>query len=183
MTFSKDKGRGNFRGRGRGRNNFQREERRSPNLGERLRQGFKPKGRGYTQASQSYDNSNTQCDYCKKFGHIANECHKRQENVRKQNAIFLESNSNTLFITCHIAQENSSDSWFLDSGCSNHMTRNRDLFESMDTTIKSEVKLGNNDTLVVMGKGVVNVMKNHSKKTIHDVYFVPRLKHNLISIG
>lgn len=45
----------------------------------------------------------------------------------------FESNSGSLFITCHGARESSSNIWFLDSGCSNHMTGNKELFENLDT--------------------------------------------------
>ena len=37
----------------------------------------------------------------------------------------------TLFITCHVAQENASNICFLDSGCSNRMTINKELFENL----------------------------------------------------
>ncbi len=32
---------------------------------------------------------------------------------------------------------NENDVWFLDSGCGNHMTGNKDLFSSIDTSIQS----------------------------------------------
>ena len=51
-----------------------------------------------------------------KYGHFANECQKRQAYMRKQNAHFSESSSETMFITCDVAQENASNIWFLDSG-------------------------------------------------------------------
>ena len=35
----------------------------------------------------------------------------------------------------------------------------------------------------VSGKGTMNVITKHGKKSIYDVYFVPGLKHNLISVG
>ena len=63
------------------------------------------------------------------------------------------------------------------------MIGNKDFFESLDTSIKSEVKLGNNEIVEVSGKGIVNVITKHGKKSISDVYFEPGLKHNLISVG
>ena len=86
-------------------------------------------------------------------------------------------------ITCNVAQESTNDFWFLDSGCSNHMTGNEVFFESLDRSIESEVMLGNNEIVEVSGKGTINVIKKHSKKSIFDVKFVPGLKHNLISVG
>lgn len=63
------------------------------------------------------------------------------------------------------------------------MTRNTYLFENFDTLVKLEIKLGNDNIVEVMGKGVINVITNLGKKTILDAYFVPGLKHNLISVG
>lgn len=77
----------------------------------------------------------------------------------KQNAIFFGSGPGALFITCHVAKECSSDIWSLVSGCSNHMTGNRDIFESLDTSIKSKIKLFEN-IVEVRGKGIIVVMTN-----------------------
>ena len=134
-----------------------------------------------------FDKYQIQCHYCKKFGHFASECRKKQEEIEKNGANYLDvfdKNSRSLFITCNVSQESSSDIRFLDSGCSNHMTRNKDLFTSLGDSIKSEVKLGNDSKVSVIGKGVINVLtKNGGKRYIPDVYFVPGLKNNLISVG
>ena len=53
----------------------------------------------------------------------------------------------------------------------------------MDRSIILEVKLGNNEIVEVSGKGTINVITKHHKKSISDVYLVPSLKHNLISVG
>jgi hypothetical protein len=63
------------------------------------------------------------------------------------------------------------------------MTRNKELFEDLDTSVKEQIKLGNGNIVEVMGKGVVNVITKTRNKTILDVYCVPGLKHNLISVG
>jgi len=87
-------------------------------------------------------------------------------------------------LTCNVTQESANDVWFLDSGCSNHMTRNKDLFSSIDKSIQSEVKLGNDCKVTVSGKGVVPVYtKKNEKMNMYDVYFVPGLRCNLISVG
>ncbi|KAL6321416.1 hypothetical protein AAG906_016515 [Vitis piasezkii] len=42
--------------------------------------------------------------------------------------------------------------WFLDNGCTNHMTGNKNIFLDTDTTINSQVKMGNGDLVNVKGK-------------------------------
>ena len=44
------------------------------------------------------------------------------------------------------------------------MTGNKELFSSLDTSIQSEVKLGNDSKLKVSGKGVIVVYAKNGEK-------------------
>eukprot|EP00253_Pinus_taeda_P009201 PITA_09201 len=84
----------------------------------------------------------------------------------------------------HHAQGQSDDIWFLDSGCNNHMIGNIALFSKLGQNVKSQVTLGTDSKIYVMGKGEVKIFtKKGEKKTIVDVYYVPGMKCNLLSIG
>lgn len=56
-----------------------------------------------------------------------------------------------------MTQESSNDVWFLDNGCSNPMTRNKELFVSVDTSVQSEVKLSNDNKVSVNSKAAIAV--------------------------
>lgn len=43
--------------------------------------------------------------------------------------------------------------WFLDSGCSNHMCGKIEFFSDIDESFRESVKLGNNSSIAMMGKG------------------------------
>jgi len=89
-----------------------------------------------------------------------------------------------VLLACNMVETNSEDIWFLDSGCNNHMTGNIALFSSLDQTVKSQVTLGTDSKISVMGKEEVKIFtKKGEKKTIVDVYYVPGMKCNLLSIG
>lgn len=75
------------------------------------------------------------------------------------------------------------DLWFLDSGCSNHMCCNRHWFSSFDGSFVETVRFGNCTRMAVKGQGTVKVKINGILQIIADVYYVPGLKNNLISIG
>jgi len=80
-------------------------------------------------------------------------------------------------MTCNVTQECPNDIWFLDIDCSNHMTRNKDFFSNLDTSIQYEVKLGNDIKVCVKGKGMIVVyIRDGDKRTIDAVYYVPILK-------
>ena len=87
--------------------------------------------------------------YLKKPGHESRECHFRctrckipnhskrdcwfQDKQEKNDANFVkDSQENQLFYSCLNAQHQTQDTWFLDSGCSNHMTMNSKSFVELD---------------------------------------------------
>jgi hypothetical protein len=51
--------------------------------------------------------------------------------------------------------------------------------------MRIEVKLGSDNILKFMGKGMINIQtkQGHKRQIITDVYYAPGLKHNLISVG
>jgi len=73
--------------------------------------------------------------------------------------------------------------WFLDSGCSNHMSGNKDWFSDLDENFRHAVKLGNDTRIAVMGKGSVRLNVDGVTHVISHVYYIPELKNNLLSIG
>lgn len=89
-----------------------------------------------------------------------------------------------MFLSCHNFEEQQKDLWLLDSGCNNHMTCNQDLISCIDFSVSSDITLGDDSLVKFQGKGTVPVLtKQDVKKDIHDVYHVPDLKHNLLSVG
>ena len=74
--------------------------------------------------------------------------------------------------------------WVLDTGATNHMTGAKSAFSELDSGIRRTVKFGDgsvveiegHDTILFVGKG-----GNHHKLT--GVYFIPRLKANIVSLG
>ncbi|RDX94097.1 hypothetical protein CR513_23570, partial [Mucuna pruriens] len=73
--------------------------------------------------------------------------------------------------------------WFLDSGCSNQMCGKNEYFSNLDESYKDSVKLGNNSSMAVTGKGNIRLNMNDKTHIVTEVFFVPELKNNLLSIG
>ncbi|XP_012840391.1 PREDICTED: uncharacterized protein LOC105960729 [Erythranthe guttata] len=72
---------------------------------------------------------------------------------------------------------------YIDSGCSNHMTSNEKIFQDIDNSMKTKVKLCNGALVEAEGLGtiVVNTMKG--TRLIQYVLRVPKLDTNLISLA
>ena len=49
------------------------------------------------------------------------------------------------------------DVWYLDSRCSNHMSSNKEFFSKLDDGYRSNITLGNNNTVDVAAKGAMDV--------------------------
>ncbi|KAG6512625.1 hypothetical protein ZIOFF_030750 [Zingiber officinale] len=74
--------------------------------------------------------------------------------------------------------------WYLDSGASNHMTGNKELFVELNPNISSSIILGVGTYRSVKGKDTIVVQtKEGNKNLIIDILYVPSLSYNLLSIG
>ncbi|XP_016740232.1 uncharacterized protein [Gossypium hirsutum] len=104
-------------------------------------------------------------------------CGKKEAQVADQ-----EEEDRLFVVTCFSSRE-SSESWLIDSGCTNHMTYDKELFEELRTTEVKRVKIGNGEHLTVKGKGTIAIISYEGTKTITDVLFVPEIDQNLLSVG
>lgn len=168
-------GRGRGYGRGRGHYNDQNQYRGSYGDHSQHKSGYN---------DQSQFKSNIQCRYCKKFGHKEADCWSKQRNEQRSNFVENVQEESKLFMTHSHITDGSESVWFLDSGCSNHMTGTKSLFKELDESQKSEVRLGDDKTMQVEGKGTVAIKTMQGEvKVLYDVQFVPSLAHNLLSVG
>ncbi|XP_073220720.1 uncharacterized protein [Cicer arietinum] len=96
-----------------------------------------------------------------------------------------EAEEEELLLMSHmdLHQVTKEEVWFLDSGCSNHMTGNKGWFSNLEEGFCQTVKLGNDMKMNVVAKGNVRMQVNGVTQVISDVYFVPELKNNLLSLG
>ncbi|XP_014499449.1 uncharacterized protein LOC106760541 [Vigna radiata var. radiata] len=94
-----------------------------------------------------------------------------------------EEEEDLLFVaTCHLSIE-SSESWLIDNGCTNHMTFNKALSKDVRPTDVTKARIGNGDYISVKGKGTVAITSCADTKFIPDALFVPEIDQNLLSVG
>eukprot|EP00256_Glycine_max_P069898 XP_025984493.1 uncharacterized protein LOC113001847 [Glycine max] len=88
-----------------------------------------------------------------------------------------------LFVaTCFLSSE-SSESWLIGSGCTNHMTFDRALFKDLRPTNVTKVRIGNGDYISIKGKGTIAITSSTGTRCIVDVLFIPKINQNLLSVG
>ena len=140
------------------------------------------KGRGRGRERQSFNKVVIKCFKCHKLGHFQYEC---SDGEKKANYAALEKEDDKeLLLMSYIEfkQAEMEEVWFLDLGCSNHMTGNRRWFTKFDESFSQIVKLGNK-TRMVVGKGSICMQVNGLTQVISGVYYVSEFRNNLLSIG
>src|SRR5262249_38250173 len=106
------------------------------------------------------------------------------QNYRPQQARVADEQKEEehLFIACHLTQTEAKKEWLIDSGCTNHMTNDADLFCDLDHTCRTKVTLGDGTTVDALGKGSIQIQTHKGTKLIRDVLLVPDLNQNLLSV-
>jgi hypothetical protein len=135
--------------------------------------------RGHGRGRQSRDL--VECYKCHKLGHYRNECPDWDDNANyveteKEEEMLLMAYSND-------GQKFKEEMWYIDSGCSNHMVGTKEWFFDFDEKFRESVKLGNDSKMAVMGRGNIKLCIGGKIHVITDVYYLPGLGNNLLSVG
>eukprot|EP01018_Ginkgo_biloba_P037147 Gb_15820 [translate_table: standard] len=163
----------NYQGNNRGGQNFTQGyygDNRGRNPNYRVRGGRYPQGRGASRGNQ--------------YGYQGYDRRENSSRGRVNTTIEENRRNENLFYTSLMAKSEE-QSWYIDSGCSTHMTYNAKLFKEIkEDTEENKVVSGDNNTQEVKGKGVVSIKTETGEtKNISDVLLVPGLKMNLLSVG
>ncbi|KAL4308261.1 hypothetical protein GQ457_01G050660 [Hibiscus cannabinus] len=95
-----------------------------------------------------------------------------------------ENEESHVFLSYKGNEESKKNIWYLDNCASNHMCGRKEWFVELDEKVRGRVIFGDDSHAEVKGKGKVMItQKNGEKKYITDVYYVPAMKSNIISLG
>ncbi|XP_048625982.1 uncharacterized protein LOC106355391 isoform X1 [Brassica napus] len=178
-------GRSYYRGRGCGRYNG----------GRGYNGGGYNGGRGHSER----DASKITCFQCDKVGHFVAQCPelllKLQEAQETDNTETHEADELIMHEVVFLNEKNvlpekyetnsgGENIWYLDNGASNHMTGDRRYFSYVDNTITGKVRFGDDSRIDIKGKRTISFTDmNGEARKMTDVYFIPDLKSNIISLG
>ncbi|CAN6694655.1 unnamed protein product [Malus baccata var. baccata] len=115
-------------------------------------------------------------------GHFAKDC-KSKKATQHANYVGQVENNPTMFYVCMTAAVNKGeDIWYVDSGCSNHMTGREDLLVNIDRNVIAKVEMGTGQLVDVVGNGDLLVETKQAKRYIREIMLVLGLKENLLSV-
>ena len=137
-------------------------------------------GRGRGRGRQFFNKALVECYKCHKLGHFQSECPSWDKEANY--AELGEEEEMLLMSYVELNEAKREDVWFLDSGCSNHICGDKNSFCDLNENFRQIVKLWNNSKMTVMGKGNVRLKVNGLSHVVTEVFFVPDLKNNLLSI-
>ncbi|XP_070013875.1 uncharacterized protein [Nicotiana sylvestris] len=112
--------------------------------------------------------NNWLCTHCENNRHFKENCQARVQSVQK-NKVFAKKGT----------VKRSDQQWFMDSGCSKHMTGNTMDFISLKVVQGGSVSFENGKNGYILGVRKVGKLLTHS---IENVYYVNGLKYSLLSV-
>lgn len=182
------RGRGRGRWRGRGRSDWHRGD----------------EGESQTQ-KKKFEKSKIKRYRCQQMGYFASECSTKDEQLNLIEMQKDEESSLLMIEACEIKTTHDKDpnfvmlnetivppsanigaenSWFLDTRASNHMSGERRVFRELDTSVVGKVRFGDNSVIDICGRGIVLFKcKTDEHLILSQVYYIPKLKSNIISLG
>nr|KYP62109.1 Retrovirus-related Pol polyprotein from transposon TNT 1-94 [Cajanus cajan] len=117
------------------------------------------------------------------MGHEAIICKSKDQQQKEEAKAADQEEEDQLFVATCFSSSDSSESWLIDSGCTNHMTHDKELFKELKGTETSKVRIGNGQHIAVKGKGTIAIESCLGTKLIYDVLYVPEIDQNLLSVG
>lgn len=127
------------------------------------------------------------CWFCKNEGHIRRFCPDRKKTLENNfekvsNANVSEGFSKAVVLT--VSNMEAYDDWVMDSGCTFHMTPNKEWLFDFKPINGGMVLMGNDHSCNVTGFGSIRFkMWDDTYKILENVRLVPDLRRNLISLG
>ena len=151
--------------KGKGKSTY---EKKKPESGEQHLKPKKPHFKG-------------NCRFCKKYGHKKADCFKYKKWLEKKKKGTL------LALVCFESNtvEVSSDTWWMDTGATIHVTNSLQGLKNLRKPSDAEliIRLGNGDRVQVEQIGAISlVLSSGHILNLKDVVFVPSMRRNLISV-
>jgi GAG-pre-integrase domain/Zinc knuckle len=185
---------GGRHGRGRGRGRRQRGSRGNEDR------------TGNDKELSKLDKFKIKCYNCNEYKHFAKECPKPNRREQRANLVSKQGDDELALLMAEVcdfiqtipteevllhedmvipkSNSNQEKAWYLDTGASNHMTGCIEKFAEIYTAIRGSVKFGDGSAVDIHGRSSVLLeCSTGEHRLLTDVYYIPMLRSNIISLG
>ena len=178
------------KGKGKGKGNWS-SNKETIKVEDKSESSNKRRGRTFNnqRRRKGQDKKKIQCFNCEKWGRYASECWhgkgKQTKNSEEKANVAQDEVSDEDLVLLVATSDGTphSEAWYLDIGCSNHMTDHKEWLSDFDASRRLKIRLANSRTLAAEGKGNIVIQRKYGKATlIENVLFVPGMKCNLGSV-
>lgn len=150
--------------------------------------GNQGRGRSKSRDSRFRKSSRSQtpakpreCWVCGREGHFKRDCPERKDGNKQQN-VNVAQRQEPMILTASI--HDTRDHWVLDSGCTFHITPDKEALYDFEEVDGGKVLMGNNTYSEVKGIGKLKIVNPDGTKVIlTNVRYMPTMGRNLISFG
>lgn len=141
---------------------------------------------------QTYNNfsllkNEIECLICNNFGHEEFECKSKFQQISQKEKtslnpkIWRRKEPQTKRCGIALYAKGQENYWYIDSGCSKHMTSDKENLQPYNALEKEKkVSFGNDTLAVIKGKGSISLKE---KVKVRNFMYVDGLKHNLLSVS
>ena len=95
------------------------------------------------------------------MGHETVICKNRNQPHSEATKV-VDPEEEYLFAATGFSSIESSQNWLIDSGCTNHMTNNKDLFKELSNISTLKVRVGDDKFITVNEKGTVAISTRYT---------------------
>jgi transposase InsO family protein len=104
--------------------------------------------------------------------------------LEQQQLVHLDETKAQAFLGTSCSDDDHLEGWYLDTGTMNHMTGHDNVFSELDRVVQGTVKFRDGSVVNICGKGTIIFSGRHGEhKVLTCVYWIPRLKNSIFSIG
>ncbi|PHU10389.1 hypothetical protein BC332_22249 [Capsicum chinense] len=129
-----------------------------------------------------WERPDAKCSKCNQLGQETIIYKNKTQQQYAEARIVDEQEEDQLFVASCLTNSVSSESWLIDSGCTNHMTCDKYLFKDLSPTKVTKVRIDHGGYIPAKRIGTITIETQSGTKIISDVLYVPDLDQNLLSV-
>jgi hypothetical protein len=131
-----------------------------------------------------FDKLKVKCYNFQKVSHYTRDSWSPTKKVEEDaNLVIKEKKEATLLLMHGEKIQDKENMWYLDNGASNHINGDTNRFIELDEAIRGNVTFADYSKVVIKGKVTILIkLKDESHQFIGDVYYIPTMKCNILSL-